>query len=133
MLRSGGFRVRRKAADQDIADGLSRLLPAGAVSVYGTDARALQRLVTVACRGGLEIRDSNGDLSRAADRLTEAYGYAYHGSRLRQRWSVEVMQPTTAVPDSERYWIEAWGTNPDGRRVVFNKNTFVDLSRGDLL
>jgi hypothetical protein len=89
--------------------------------------------VTVACREELEIRDPRGHLARAADRLTEAHGYAPHGSRLRQPWIVEVMRPTVEVPDGYAYLIEEWGAHPGGSRVVFTNAASVDLSKGDFL
>jgi hypothetical protein len=89
--------------------------------------------VTVACREELEIRDPRGDLARAADRLTEAHGYAPQSSRLRQRWIVEVMRPTVEVPDGYAYLIEEWGARPGGRRVVFTNAASLDLAKGDLL
>ena len=127
VRRRRTVRIKRTDTDEAISFKVGRLDRAAVKTFSGTDSRTLQRLVTVAARNGLEIRDPFGHLIDAADRLNHARGYVRHTARVHHRWMIGLSGTTARVSPQDAYWVQHLGRNPDGRRVAFRLGVEFDL------
>ncbi len=131
--RSGALFVERDAREVELHAALSAMVADGPIDVSGSDCRALQRLVKVAALEGLEIRDPDGFVARASDRLVQAFGYESDRKRLPLHWKVTVGPRTVAIPEGAPFLLQETGAAGTGRRFAFAPGTPVDLWDGDCL
>jgi hypothetical protein len=125
--------VARDRSERDVRAALLAGLAAGPVRTDGSDCRALQTVVKVAAREGLEVRDPDGFVVAATHRLARAYGSEPERKRLPMRWSGEVTEPTVAVPSGYEYLLERTGPDESGRRLAFAPGTELLLWDGGCL
>ena len=125
--------VDRDATEIEVRAALITLLADGPIDVSGSDCRALQILVKVAALEGLEIRDPEGYVPRASERLVAAFGFESDRKRLPLHWRVTVGHRSVAIPDGAQYLMQETGPAGLGRRLAFSPGTPLDLWDGDCL
>jgi hypothetical protein len=125
--------VRRNDSEEDLRARLSSALAHGQLNVSGTDARSMQLLVKVAAYEGLEIRDPQGFIGAATERLVVAYDSAPDRKRIALRWAVIVSAPTVEVPTDQPYVVQRTGPAGEGRRLSFAPGSTVLLWDGELI
>lgn len=125
--------VDRDATEIEVRDALIALLANGPNDVSGSDCRSLQMLVKVAALEGLEIRDPEGYVPRASERLVAAFGFESDRKRLPLHWRVTAGHRSVAIPDGAQYVMQETGPEGLGRRLAFSPGTPLDLWDGDCL
>ena len=125
--------VDRDAPEIEVRAALIAMLANGPIDVSGSDCRSLQMLVKVAALEGLEIRDTEGYVSRASETLVVAYGFVPDRKRLPLHWRVTVGHRSVDVPDGAQYLMQETGADGGGRRLAFTPGTALDLWDGDCL
>lgn len=125
--------VDRDATEIEVRAGLIAMLADGPIDVSGSDCRSLQMLVKVAALEGLEIRDTEGYVSRASETLVVAYGFVPDRKRLPLHWRVTVGHRSVDIPDGAQYLMQETGPDGAGRRLAFTPGTPLDLWDGDCL
>ena len=133
MTRRRGLRVAADDSDEVIAAKIERVRAVGVAIVSGSDSRTLQRVVNIAARNGLEIRDPSGHLLVAADRLNHARDYVRDAARVHHRWVIQINGATVSFSGPLGYRVERFGGNPDGRRVAFDVGAEFDLATNHAL
>lgn len=125
--------VDRDATEIEVRAALIAMLADGPIDVSGSDCRSLQMLVKVAALEGLEIRDPEGYIPRASERLVVAFGFVPDRKRLPLHWRVTVGHRSVAIPDGAQYLMQETGPEGLGRRLAFSPGTPLDLWDGDCL
>ncbi len=125
--------VDRNDGESDLRRRLDAAVAHGQVNVSGSDARSMQLLVKVAAYRGLEIRDPQGFIGAATERLVDAYGSVPDRKRIGLRWAVIVSTPTVEVPQDQPYVVQHTGPAGEGRRLSFAPGASVLLWDGELL
>ena len=125
--------VDRDATEIEVRAALIALLAEGPIDVSGSDCRSLQMLVKVAALEGLEIRDPEGYIPRASERLVAAFGFESDRKRLPLHWRVTVGHRSVEIPDGAQYLMQETGPAGLGRRLAFSPGTPLDLWDGDCL
>ncbi len=125
--------VDRDATEIEVRAALIEMLANGPIDVSGSDCRSLQMLVKVAALEGLEIRDPEGYVPRASERLVVAYGFVADRKRLPLHWRVTVGHRSVEIPDGAQYLLQETGPEGHGRRLAFSPGTPLDLWDGDCL
>ncbi len=125
--------VDRDATEIEVRGALIELLANGPIDVSGSDCRSLQMLVKVSALEGLEIRDPEGYVPRASERLVAAFGFESDRKRLPLHWRVTVGHRSVAIPDGAQYVMQETGPEGLGRRLAFSPGTPLDLWDGDCL
>ena len=125
--------VDRDATEIEVRTALIAMLADGPIDVSGSDCRSLQMLVKVSALEGLEIRDPEGYVPRASERLVAAFGFEADRKRLPLHWRVTVGHRSVAIPDGAQYLMQETGPEGLGRRLAFSPGTPLDLWDGDCL
>ncbi|MEO6469111.1 MAG: hypothetical protein ABIP21_08425 [Acidimicrobiia bacterium] len=125
--------VDRDATEIEVRAALIALVANGPIDVSGSDCRALQMLIKVAALEGLEIRDPEGYVPRASERLVAAFGFESDRKRLPLHWRVTVGHRSVEIPDGAQYLMQETGPAGVGRRLAFSPGTPLDLWDGDCL
>ncbi len=125
--------VDRDATEIEVRATLIALLAEGPIDVSGSDCRSLQMLVKVSALEGLEIRDPEGYVPRASERLVAAFGFESDRKRLPLHWRVTVGHRSVEIPDGAQYLMQETGPEGTGRRLAFSPGTPLDLWDGDCL
>lgn len=133
LVAPGTLSLGRDESEAGVREQLRSMLAGGALTVTGSDCRALQLLVQAAAHEGLEVRDPRGYIVRASNRLVRAYGVEPDRKRLPLRWAVGVGRPTVEVPDGYEYVLTRTGPHDEGRLLAFTPGTEMVLWSGDCL
>ncbi|MGZ4734403.1 MAG: hypothetical protein ACXV8R_02270 [Acidimicrobiia bacterium] len=117
MSTSTAVHLRKDAASR-VVDAAVRRAVAQDGFMVGAGHRTLRRVLAIARREGLEIRDPDGHLLHHELLLSQTHGAGPRRDSQRP-WRIQVMHPTFDLGPGVAQGIQEYGPRPVGRRVIY--------------